>query len=109
MFKALIILRISSSLKSKEFNRDCVRNISLTGSMLPFFKGVHCFAQRCTKNLLKIQTFLLMSVTNLSFTKRGGISGIFSRYKMFSVLTNRLLLVIKDYLTFYKGFHSTML
>ena len=51
MFKALIILRISSSLKSKE----------LTGRTLPFFKGVHCSA----KNLLKTQAFVIIPVQPL--------------------------------------------
>ena len=67
--------------------------------MLSFFKGVRCSA----KNLLKIQAFILIAVTKLSFTKRGEISGFFS-HKMFSVLTNRFLLIIKDYLTFTKVF-----
>ena len=73
MFKTLIILRISSSLKSKEVRRDWIRNIWLTGSVLSFFKGVHCSA----KHLSKIQALILMSFTNLSFNKRGKINAIF--------------------------------
>ena len=40
---------------------------------LPFFKRVQCSA----KNLLNIFAFVYVSITSLSFIKRGEIKGIF--------------------------------
>ena len=96
MLRNLIILRISSSLKSKELNRHCVRKIWWDGSLLSFFKGVHCSA----KILLKIFAFVFIAVTNLSSTKRGGIRGIFCRCKLFSVLTNKFFACNKGLFNF---------
>ena len=79
IFSALIILRISSSLKFIEFSLDCVKNIWFAGNALLFFKGVHCSA----KNLLKMFAFVWISITKLSPIKRGGIAGIFFHSKRF--------------------------
>ena len=79
MFKDLIILRISSLLKSSEHKLSWVNYYWFDGSTLPFFKGVYCFA----KNLLEIFAFVLISVTNFLSIKRGGISSIYlSLYKV---------------------------
>ena len=67
IFNALIILRILTYLKSKDFSLAWVKNIWFTGSTLPFLRGIHCSA----KNLLKIFAFVWISVTNLSSIKRG--------------------------------------
>ena len=67
-----MILRISSSSKSKETSLDWVKDFWLMGSTLFSFKGVHCSA----KKILKMFAFVFTSVTNLLSTKRGEISGI---------------------------------
>ena len=72
MFRALIILTISPSMKSKYLGLACVKNNWLVGSILLFFKGVHWLAKN-----LKIFAFAYISVTNLSSIKRGGIRGTF--------------------------------
>ena len=73
MFKSLIILRISSSTKSKEHSLDSRKTWFI-------FMGVHSSA----KNLLEIFAFFLTLFTNLPFTKRRGISGIFFLLKIVS-------------------------
>ena len=103
--RALIILKILSSLKSKELNHDCARKMLLDGSLLSFFRGVHCSA----KNVLKVLAFVFTPVANLSLPKEVELEELFCRYKMFSVLTNKFLLVIEDYSTFYQDFHNTTL
>ena len=68
MFKDLIILRTSSSLKSSDTNFGCVKYFDLM--------EVYCRFSRVYIALQK-NYFVLVSFTNLSSTKRGGISGIF--------------------------------
>ena len=77
MFNALIILIFSTSLKSKYFSLAWVKNIWFTGSTLQFRRGVHCSA----KNLLKIFTFVWISVINLLSIKRRGIRRLFLSFE----------------------------
>ena len=80
MFKALISLRISSSLKSKKRSFQWVKNIWFIGNTLLHLKGVHCSA----KNLLKIVALVLMTVANFYLlSKEMEIAEIFCQYKKF--------------------------
>ena len=49
-----------------------------------------------------------MTVSNLSFIKRGGIRGLFCRYKMIEGLTSMFWLATTDFF-FFQGFYSTNL
>ena len=73
IFKALIILRSSFSLKSKTLNSIELKIFDLLGV------NYYCLMEYIVpqKTYKKIFAFICISVTNLSSTKRGGISGIF--------------------------------
>ena len=95
MFKALMILRISFSLNSKEVTLDWVKNVWLMGSSLLFFKSVH----RSAKYSLKMFCFCVNVGYMVTAYKRVGIKGILRSESFLRGVKGIFSLILKKLVT----------